>query len=100
MEFRTITDTENHVNLMGGINNITFRFPSFPLLTQPDEIREDMFCDEDSLRTAECSADKSGGQLCACIHRLKIKLNSIVEMIIIDDHPSKCFIYKILPDKK
>lgn len=61
-------------------------FPPFSLLTQPEEIKEDMFCDEKSI-PERCT--KNGIQLCPCIHRLKIELNSIVELVIVDETAGK-----------
>ena len=76
--------------LMASINNISFNFPSFPLLTQPENIEESMFCDE--LHMPERCFDKN---ICPCVHRLKIKLNSIVELVIVDESPSKWLKKKI-----
>ena len=61
-------------------------FPPFPLLTQPEEIQENMFCDEKSI-PERCT--KNGVQLCPCIHRLKIELYSIVELVIVDETSGK-----------
>ena len=41
-----------------------------------------MFCDQFT-KPARCD----NSQICNCIHRLKIKLNSIVELIIVDESP-------------
>ncbi|XP_058451551.1 uncharacterized protein LOC131430517 [Malaya genurostris] len=67
------------VILQGGINNISFTYPPFSLLTQPDLISEDMFCDKDIL-PARCQ----GQTHCICTHRLKIQLGSLVELYILD----------------
>lgn len=75
-------DLRNDLVLVGAINNITMTFPPFSLLTQPEEIKEGMFCDEKSI-PERCT--KNGIQLCPCIHRLKIELNSIVELVIVDE---------------
>lgn len=53
------------------------RYPSFPLLTQPEEINETLFCDENN----KLSCD---GSICMCQHRLKVHLNSIVEIVLYD----------------
>lgn len=67
---------------VGTINNISFTSPSFPLLSQRDELNDDMFCDQFT-KPARCA----NSQICNCIHRIKIKLNSIVELIIVDESP-------------
>lgn len=66
--------------IQAAINNISFTQPSFSILTQTDEISDDMFCDQDSL--PERCAERT---ICHCTHRLKVKLNSVVEMVLIDD---------------
>lgn len=70
---------------MASINNISFNFPPFPLLTQPENIHESMFCDESHIPQS-CF----GKSICPCVHRLKIELNSIVELVIVDESASKC----------
>ncbi|ETN61043.1 multicopper oxidase [Anopheles darlingi] len=65
--------------LQGAINDLSFAYPPFPLLTQPEEIDESMFC-TNGTRPARC-ADR---QLCTCIHRLKIELGDLVELYILD----------------
>ncbi|XP_058056324.1 uncharacterized protein LOC131207715 [Anopheles bellator] len=69
--------------LQGAINNISLAYPPFPLLTQPDQIEESMFCTNES-RPARC-ADR---QLCTCTHRIKIKLGDLVELYILDLTPA------------
>ncbi|XP_035911110.1 laccase-2-like [Anopheles stephensi] len=92
VSFRTMFEThpyEHFMNihgsimLQGAINNISLAYPPFPLLTQPDQIDESMFCDEHQ-RPARCS-DR---QLCNCIHRVKIELGDLVELYILDLTPS------------
>lgn len=65
--------------LQGAINELSFAYPPFPLLTQPGEIDESMFCSNET-RPARC-ADR---QLCTCTHRLKIELGDLVELYILD----------------
>lgn len=69
------------VPLVGYLNNITYKSPPFPLLTQPEEIREEMFCDDENL-PQHCN----GRTVCPCLHRLKVKLNSIVEIVLVDEN--------------
>lgn len=65
---------------MGAINNISFTYPPFSLLTQSDEITESLFCDEFNL-PLRC-ADRPQ---CPCIHRIKVDLNSVVELNLVDE---------------
>jgi hypothetical protein len=69
---------------VGAIDNITFAFPSFPLLTQPDDVKESLFCDENN-RPERCN----DMQICSCIHRIKVALNSIVELVVVDEVSSE-----------
>lgn len=78
-----ILDIGRDTNLIGAINNLSFVFPSFPVLTQPGEIQFDTFCDEQNV-PARCT----NIEFCPCTHRLKVKLNSIVELTIIDETES------------
>lgn len=71
------------VVLQGAINNLSFTYPPFSMLTQPELLREDMFCDENS-RPDHCDPLDSH---CTCIHRLKIELDSLVELYILDLTP-------------
>ena len=61
IEIKQISDIKDQL-LVGVINNISFAFPSFPLLTQPKDIREDLFCDEKH-KLPECRT----GKRCHCL---------------------------------
>jgi hypothetical protein len=74
------TDPRADRMLVGAINNISHTFPSFSPLTQPESLRDNLFCDEDSLPES-CA----GLEICPCVHRLKVKLNSIVELFAVDE---------------
>lgn len=69
---------------MGAINNLSLVFPDYPPLTQPSDINESDFCDEGQ-RPSHCV----GKRLCSCIHRLRVNLNSIVELIVVDESQGK-----------
>lgn len=53
--------------------------PPFPLLSQKSIYDESIFCDTKNLKN--CIKNIS---ICQCVHRLKVKLNSIVELVLID----------------
>ncbi|CRK96926.1 CLUMA_CG010353, isoform A [Clunio marinus] len=67
--------TSGDLVTVGAINNITFSFPTFPLLTQREMIGHTTFCDKNNLPES-CTSQK----ICTCTHRLKISLNRYVEM--------------------
>uniref|UniRef100_A0A182NBB3 Uncharacterized protein n=1 Tax=Anopheles dirus TaxID=7168 RepID=A0A182NBB3_9DIPT len=78
VRYMTVVLTLNNI---GVTNNISMVFPDFPLLTQPELIGGDgMFCN-DTHRPAHCRPHHA----CFCLHRLKVALNDVVEMALIDD---------------
>lgn len=64
---------------MGSFNNISLTLPHFSLLSQPNEIDENIFCDMQNKVNKPCTAG-----ICRCVHRLKVKIESIVELLIFD----------------
>ncbi|KAL1465394.1 hypothetical protein WDU94_004972 [Cyamophila willieti] len=60
------------------LNHLSFRFPTFPLLSQRDQIDESMFCS--NLSHKGCSEE-----YCECTNVVKVPLHSVVELIIIDE---------------
>uniref|UniRef100_U5EZN5 Putative laccase 2 n=1 Tax=Corethrella appendiculata TaxID=1370023 RepID=U5EZN5_9DIPT len=64
---------------VGAVSNISFAFPSFPVLTQPEDITDDTFCHPLNL-PEKCN----GRRLCTCTQNLFIELNSTVELTIVD----------------
>lgn len=68
------------MSFVATINNISFQFPSFPLLTETERIDESMFCDVNNMNRRNCIKN-SKDLICKCIHRLKVKHNSNVEFI-------------------
>lgn len=82
---------KDRATVLGGIDNITFTFPRFPVLTQRDDIveysdhtaTETTWCDRHNLPDRCESYDK-----CPCSHRLHVRLNSIVELILVDESES------------
>jgi FtsP/CotA-like multicopper oxidase with cupredoxin domain len=58
-------------------------YPTFPLLTQPELIDESMFCHENDTVGKHCF-DNKFLTACRCLHVLKVKLNSIVELVLVN----------------
>ncbi|RZF40482.1 hypothetical protein LSTR_LSTR000361 [Laodelphax striatellus] len=63
------------------INNITFMFPSSPLLSQAADLQESNSLCSDAKRPKYCM-DEAGA--CQCVHVIDIPLNSRVELLLID----------------
>lgn len=76
-----MTSAKANLNNAGSINNISLVTPHFSLLSQPEEIDESIFCDVSNKNNKKCIENS---ELCTCIHRLKVKLGSIVELVLID----------------
>lgn len=77
-----LLDLRGNIVTRGAINNISFHFPEVSLLTQPENVKENMFCDENSVPPS-CY-----NKICSCVHRIKVKLNSIVELVVVDEASS------------
>ncbi|KOC69894.1 Laccase-4, partial [Habropoda laboriosa] len=65
------------------LNNISSISPSAPPLSQLEDISDEPFCNGDNL-PANC---KTG--VCSCIHLIKIPVDSIVEIVLIDEFNAK-----------
>lgn len=85
MNFFSVETTRTDFNSIGTFNNISLLYPSFPLLTQPEMIDENMYCNENSTKGQFCAGNGFGNlTACRCIHRLKVDLNSNVELIVVN----------------
>ena len=71
-------------NFFAAINQISTTFPSFPPLTQPEDIKSDEFCNENNL-PSHCKP----GEICQCNHLIKVEKGSIVELVVVDDNRGK-----------
>ena len=76
-----VTSAKSNLNNVGTFNNISLTLPHFSLLSQPEEIDEKVFCDYRNKNEKSCITDS---EICRCIHRLKVSLGSIVELLIFD----------------
>ena len=60
------------------INFISNVMPASPLLTQPEELNRIKTCNSSSA-SVNCTQE-----YCECTHLLKVRLNSIVELVLVD----------------
>lgn len=81
--FFPVETSRTDFNSIGTFNNISLKYPAFPLLTQPDEIDESMFCNENTTAGKYCF-DNGFLTACRCVHLIKLKLNSIVELVAVN----------------
>lgn len=78
-----VTTSGNGQSFIGTANNISFLYPSFPLLLETDRVKDEMFCDVDTIDNEDCFHYQNK-TICRCIHRIKFKLNTIAELIIVN----------------
>ncbi|CAH1282323.1 unnamed protein product [Diabrotica balteata] len=62
------------------LNHISMTMPTFPLLSQRDEITDDLFCNKETMKEQNCSETH-----CQCPHGIKIPLGAVAELIFIDE---------------
>ncbi|KAJ8954969.1 hypothetical protein NQ318_000400 [Aromia moschata] len=77
--FFNITDVNSRL-LTPQFNHISMKMPRFPLLPQRDQITDDMFCNKDTMTNKNCEEN-----YCECTHGIKVPLNSVVELIFVDE---------------
>lgn len=74
------SDFPQHNSFVASVNNISFAFPRFPLLNNLGRINESMFCSADHYMSKEKCIVEANKTICRCVHRLKVQLNSSVEL--------------------
>lgn len=79
----SVETSKTDFNSIGTFNNISLKYPTAPLLTQPEDINEGMFCNENSTVGKHCF-DNKFLTACRCIHRIKLNLNSVVELVMVN----------------
>nr|XP_031845394.1 laccase-1-like isoform X2 [Nomia melanderi]XP_031845395.1 laccase-1-like isoform X2 [Nomia melanderi]XP_031845396.1 laccase-1-like isoform X2 [Nomia melanderi]XP_031845397.1 laccase-1-like isoform X2 [Nomia melanderi]XP_031845399.1 laccase-1-like isoform X2 [Nomia melanderi]XP_031845400.1 laccase-1-like isoform X2 [Nomia melanderi] len=60
------------------LNHISMKLPSVPLLSQRDIVDQNRFCNESTVQGCEQT-------YCACTHVLRVKLGSVVEVVLVDE---------------
>ncbi|XP_071793343.1 uncharacterized protein [Asterias amurensis] len=79
VDFGNRTDpTTNKSRLYPQINDISFHFPTSPLLSQYNDTPASSFCNQESSDQGECNGEK----LCKCIHTIELQLNQRIEIIL------------------
>ncbi|XP_016840817.1 laccase-4-like [Nasonia vitripennis] len=67
------------------LNHISFKMPNFPPLTQPELIKPKQFCNYSTIIAIE----KCKTEHCACTQTFQARLNSVVELVLIDPGAAK-----------
>lgn len=60
------------------LNHISMKLPPFPLLSERHLIKPDQFCNSSTVEGCE-------DDYCACTHVFQVKINSVVELVLIDE---------------
>nr|KAG5709129.1 hypothetical protein BaRGS_028585 [Batillaria attramentaria] len=61
------------------IDNITFSLPPVPILSQPEDVRGEWFCNRSTIPDHDyCQTE----DLCMCTHMIRVKLNQVVELVV------------------
>ncbi|XP_017770706.1 PREDICTED: laccase-2-like isoform X2 [Nicrophorus vespilloides] len=76
--FNNVTDSRNKL-LTPQLNHISLKLTPFPMLSQRDLIDDNLFCNESTVADKDCKKE-----FCQCSHVIQVKLNSIVELILVD----------------
>lgn len=63
------------MKVAGLVNNVSFKMPPSPLLTQLEDVPPSMFCGEGFCPVHD---------ICECINLIKIPLGAVVEFMIVD----------------
>nr|CAD7438010.1 unnamed protein product [Timema bartmani] len=67
--------------LVPHINNVTFTYPPYPLISQKDEVSPDLLCNKDTVKPSCHSADSD--EVCECVHVIDIPLGDTVELVLV-----------------
>ncbi|XP_011688158.1 PREDICTED: laccase-1-like isoform X2 [Wasmannia auropunctata] len=62
------------------LNHISMKLLPFPLLPGRHLIKPEQFCNSSTIKRDYCEND-----YCACTHVLQVKINSVVELVLIDE---------------
>lgn len=72
------------------LNHITMRMPTFPLMSQTELIDSANFCNSSTI------SDNCTTEYCSCPHVLQVKLNSVVELILVDEGANQLIIITLI----
>ncbi|XP_029665987.1 laccase-1-like isoform X4 [Formica exsecta] len=75
--FHQVKDTKQRL-FTPQLNHISMKLPPFPLLPERNLIKPNQFCNSSTVEG--CKND-----YCACTHVLQVKINSVVELLLIDE---------------
>ena len=62
------------------LNDLTFAFPPFPLLSQWKQIESNTLCNRKNPPRTDCDRIH-----CACTHVIEVGLNKAIEVILVDE---------------
>ncbi|KAJ8683446.1 hypothetical protein QAD02_019238 [Eretmocerus hayati] len=62
------------------MNHISLKMPSSPLMSQWADVDESTFCNSSTIKHNQCALKQ-----CACTHVIQVKLNTVVELVLVDE---------------
>jgi hypothetical protein len=83
-----VTEPSSNRHMSSVVNNISFSFPSSPLLSQRHDIKQSALCPAGLDGAPRCPP--GSGIYCECVHVIKIPLCAVAEFILIDKGKLAC----------
>ncbi|XP_076394331.1 uncharacterized protein LOC100880706 [Megachile rotundata] len=78
-EYKNFLVARRDLVITGTLNNISLVLPPSPPLSQSNDVPRNAVCNSDN-KPPECRSE-----VCSCTHVIKVPLNSVVEIIVVDE---------------
>ncbi|XP_038045804.1 laccase-3-like [Patiria miniata] len=62
------------------LNNITYYFPTSPVMSQFEDLPGNIFCKESDFAPGQCDGD----DICSCVHTIDVNPNEVIEVILVN----------------
>ncbi|XP_022097719.1 laccase-1-like isoform X2 [Acanthaster planci] len=72
--------TTNQLMTYPQLNDITYYFPTSPVLSQFGDLPENIFCNQSDFPQGECAGEK----LCSCVHTINVGEKERIEVILVN----------------
>jgi hypothetical protein len=77
-----VTEPSSNRRMSSVVNNISFSFPSSPLLSQRHDVKQSVLCPTGHDGASRCPL--GSGSYCECLHIIKIPLCAVAQFVLID----------------
>ncbi|XP_033609847.1 laccase isoform X2 [Cryptotermes secundus] len=81
-EYETYFEPSSNRRMSSVVNNISFSFPSSPLLSQRHDVKQSVVCPKGQDGAPRCPL--GSGSYCQCLHIIQIPLCAVAQFILID----------------